>query len=581
VQTLLEVVVSNALVAALLALLAAAVGGLCRRPALTHRLWLLVLLKLVTPPLLPVHLPRLLPVEAASAPAAAEAGGGDVQAPIEPATDEPERGFAEAAAPEAPRTAPAAVPPAADATSWVAYFVPAWLGVALLWLAWNLVYLARFAWCLRQAVPAPPWLQGQAHLLASRLGLRRCPAVYLVPGAVPPMVWGLGPGPRLLFPAGLLDRLDAGQRATLLLHELAHVRRRDHWVRLLELVVVPLYWWHPVVWWARRELHEAEEQCCDAWVVWALEGRGRTYALALLQTLAFCSQLRSPVPAAASGIGQVPHLRRRLTMIMQAKTPRALSGAGVAAVLGLALLLLPLVPVAGQDPDPPAPPPPPGTGAGVGVGVGTGLSEKKLAEIEKKVAERLDQLKKQHTGLSDEQIDEINKSVSKALKEAQVQIRVTQVRATAPKLDALKKALQNVPRVETKTDENGRVRVYVRTVDEEETRATDADVARLEKEVAQKRKELAEAVARLARAKVKAKEAARAQRRKAETGEAGKKPGADRLGNLEQRLDRIMQEVDALRQELRRERQTPPGGLPSRVRPPKPPAPEPPPGQDG
>ncbi len=54
---LVEIVLSNAVVAALLALAAAALSALCRRPALAHRLWLLVLLKLVTPPLFPVHLP--------------------------------------------------------------------------------------------------------------------------------------------------------------------------------------------------------------------------------------------------------------------------------------------------------------------------------------------------------------------------------------------------------------------------------------------------------------------------------------------------------------------------------------------
>jgi len=41
-----------------------------------------------------------------------------------------------------------------------------------------------------------------------------------------------------------------------------------------KIVVIGLYWWHPVVWWALREIHEAEEQCCDAWVVWVLAAGG-------------------------------------------------------------------------------------------------------------------------------------------------------------------------------------------------------------------------------------------------------------------------------------------------------------------
>ena len=104
---------------------------------------------------------------------------------------------------------------------------------------------------------------------------------------VSPMLWSFGPTRRLLLPAELLARLTANQQSTLLAHELAHLRRRDHWVRYLELAVVCLYWWCPLVWWARRQLHEAEEECCDAWVVWALPHLTRDYALALVETLDF------------------------------------------------------------------------------------------------------------------------------------------------------------------------------------------------------------------------------------------------------------------------------------------------------
>jgi hypothetical protein len=97
-----------------------------------------------------------------------------------------------------------------------------------------------------------------------------------------------------------------------------------------------------VVWWARRELREVEEQCCDAWVVWASGGDGHAYARALLEAVAFVSRTRCPLPAAASGIGQVYHLRRRLTMIVRGSTPRSLSALGWIVVLTLGLCLLPV-----------------------------------------------------------------------------------------------------------------------------------------------------------------------------------------------------------------------------------------------
>src|SRR5262249_41670120 len=85
-----------------------------------------------------------------------------------------------------------------------------------------------------RAGPAPPELQEQAWSLAANMGLARCPTVWLVPGSLPPMVWGLVGAVRVYFPAGLMARLSEEERASLLAHELAHVRRRDHWVRWLE-----------------------------------------------------------------------------------------------------------------------------------------------------------------------------------------------------------------------------------------------------------------------------------------------------------------------------------------------------------
>jgi hypothetical protein len=165
------------------------------------------------------------------------------------------------------------------------------------------------------------------------------------------MFWSLAGRPVLLLPVGLWERLTAEQRDSLLLHELAHVRRRDHWVRLFELVVTVLYWWHPVVWWARSELRRAEEDCCDAWVVWATPGKARAYAAALVETVDFLSEAPVALPVGASGMGPAQDLRRRVTMIMQGRTPRSLTWSGIAGVFSVAALLLPTVPTFAQRPD--------------------------------------------------------------------------------------------------------------------------------------------------------------------------------------------------------------------------------------
>jgi beta-lactamase regulating signal transducer with metallopeptidase domain len=379
VTALLQAGLSNALMAAGLALAAFGVGRLSRRPALAHALWLLVLLKLVTPPLVRVPVPwpeAPPPAEAEVTPAAVAdaAPPAPVPRPVPqevapPAADVavPEKEPAPEAPPEDRRAQPPAdVPPLPDAPApaplravipaanaeravpWPLLLAGAWVLGTLVWLTAALGRLRRFGGLLAHARPAPPALQEEAEALARRLGLSGAPGVWLVPGVVSPMLWAAGRAPRLLLPADLLNRLTQSQRAALLVHELAHLRRRDHWVRWLELLALGLYWWLPVAWWARRELQEAEEECCDAWVVWALPGSAKAYAVALVETLDFLAEARPALPVAASGLGHLSLLRRRLTMIMRGDTPRALTRAGLLAVLGAGALLLPLVPTLAQ-----------------------------------------------------------------------------------------------------------------------------------------------------------------------------------------------------------------------------------------
>jgi beta-lactamase regulating signal transducer with metallopeptidase domain len=352
--TLLEMGLSNALIAGLLALIALACSR-WGRPALAHGLWLLVLIKLVTPPVIPVSLPwtprtdatetrvALPPSDLVERLPAGASEWDDALLQSALAEREPEPAV-ETTNPQPSQETELQSP----LQGWHDLLAPLWLVGSMLWFLWTFSSIWRFQRLLNSARPAPAHLQEETSRLAARIGLRACPRVVLVPGVVSPMMWALGMRPRLLFPTRLLGRLDAEQRAALILHELAHVRRRDHWVRLIELIALGIYWWHPLVWWARRQMRAAEEECCDAWVVWALSGAGHSYATALLQTVAFVSHSPAPLPIAASGIGEVSHLRRRLTMIMHGNTPKSLSATGWLALLCLAILLLPVAAQAQQ-----------------------------------------------------------------------------------------------------------------------------------------------------------------------------------------------------------------------------------------
>ena len=79
--------------------------------------------------------------------------------------------------------------------------------------------------------------------------------------------------------------------------ELAHLRRRDHWIGWLQLVAGCLWWWHPLYRYVSRQVRANAELACDAWVVTLMPSARRAYADALLEvshllSRAICDLLR-------------------------------------------------------------------------------------------------------------------------------------------------------------------------------------------------------------------------------------------------------------------------------------------------
>ena len=356
----------NAAAAACLAVPAWLVSRWGRRPALAHVLWLLVLLKLVAPPLWPVQI--VLPEPAISAapttPIVAKPIISTIPVAVTPPVEEtigPEEPILSTSPPELPEEeivlAPEPLPvpvlelevepePAIAASLPASTSVTpriAWPDILLaIWLAGSTCYFVLTIWRvlalgarLRRVGLADADTQTLVATLSKSLGLARAPEVHIARGQIAPFVWALTSRPRIVVPEALWNEFDPEKRTALLAHELAHLRRRDHWVRVLEIFVRGLYWWHPIVWWAGYELREAEEQCCDAWAVWALPGKARAYAHVLMDTVDFLADAPTPLPVGASGIGQGHNLRRRLVMIMQGTTPRRLPAFALVALVGL------------------------------------------------------------------------------------------------------------------------------------------------------------------------------------------------------------------------------------------------------
>ncbi len=133
-----------------------------------------------------------------------------------------------------------------------------------------------------------------------------------------PMVVGLL-RPVILLPAGFIAALPPAQVEAILLHELAHIRRRDPLVNLLQNFVEGLLFYHPAVWWISSVVRAEREHCCDDEVV-AATGDARGYAAALA---ALEISRSSPSPALAANGGNLVNRIGRLLHAPAAPYPSA------------------------------------------------------------------------------------------------------------------------------------------------------------------------------------------------------------------------------------------------------------------
>jgi len=181
-----------------------------------------------------------------------------------------------------------------------------WLaGVAVL----SLYHLAgwRLAWRLpRNSRPAGQAAVALASHLSRRLGIRRAVALLESSAvAVPTVIGWLRPV--VLVPASALTGLSPAQLEAILAHELAHVRRHDYLINLLQTAIETLLFYHPAVWWVSAQIRRERENCCDDLAV-AVCGDRLSYARALVDLEGLRTSPR--LALAASGGSLTERVRR-------------------------------------------------------------------------------------------------------------------------------------------------------------------------------------------------------------------------------------------------------------------------------
>src|ERR1017187_1205667 len=234
------------------------------------------------------------------------------------------------AAPQ-PRPAPAHSP-----IDWRLFPMLIWAAGALVGLAQMVVAGRAIAGARRRARPHPA--QPESVALAEAIGIGHAVDVLEAPAGSMPMTCGLF-RPAIFLPADAGD-WDAERRRVVLLHELAHVHRRDAGAHILARMALALHWWSPLAWLAWRESLKERGRAADDMVLLAGE-RASAYAGHLLE-VARALQSKPPMAWAALAMARRSPLEGRLLAILDPCVPRH----SVARVSALATALLAIVMVA-------------------------------------------------------------------------------------------------------------------------------------------------------------------------------------------------------------------------------------------
>jgi beta-lactamase regulating signal transducer with metallopeptidase domain len=200
-------------------------------------------------------------------------------------------------------------------------------GITLAWLIGVSVLLARMAagwWQVRRlhqlaiATPSSRW-QTACRRIAFRVGLPA--AAHVVESTlveVPTLVGWLRPA--ILLPVTAVTALTPAQIEAILAHELAHIRRHDYAMNVLQTVAETLLFYHPAVWWLSDRIRAEREHCCDDIAV-AVCGDAVGYAQALAELEARRGRRLTAVALASTGGPLLDRVRRILSVPANEQPP--------------------------------------------------------------------------------------------------------------------------------------------------------------------------------------------------------------------------------------------------------------------
>lgn len=320
-------------VVVVIALVAIATLTLCRRrPHLAYALWLLALVKCVTPPL------WSSPTSVFSW-AGAQVRSSTSMPLVSETKARPELDPLVPAKPSHQAASVSSSPLAPPNVAWPSLVTVAWLLGTISYLAWAIARLRMFRRHVRKESLAPP--NDVSNLLSDlrrSLRVRGRVDLRVTRSNIGPAVVGVW-WPMIVIPQALLSS-DREDLRRIIAHELIHLRRRDHWIAAVQTLVQAIWWPNPLVWWMNRRIDQTRELSCDEEVIASLHCDAPSYVQMLLNVLHF--QRKLAVPAIGVGMQSFDVTTRRMDHLLSARrfTSRAPWKSWLAFLIG-ALVLLP------------------------------------------------------------------------------------------------------------------------------------------------------------------------------------------------------------------------------------------------
>jgi len=272
-----------------------------RSAHIRYLLWLVVVAKCLTPPLLTIPL-AILPQEKPAI--VLEAVGTTVSEPLELPLAPPETALATVVREE---------PKKLNIREWLGI---AWLVGAGIYLMINLLRALRAnLWLARKRRALSAELRSDIESLFSAHRIRSFPGVWLMDGISQPFVWGLLRG-SIYLPANFLNVKNPDHQRSVLGHELSHIVRFDAAVNFLQVIAQAIFWFHPFVWWANKKIRTEREKCCDEMAIARLNALPKDYSTAILETLAAKHEQTRPVPSLAVA-GPVKNIEERIKTMLR------------------------------------------------------------------------------------------------------------------------------------------------------------------------------------------------------------------------------------------------------------------------